>query len=103
MHLLRKLFRPGRALAALLLLASLLAGQAADARHHLSDQGCPADTGRHDSHCTCAGLHAVSLGSEAPAQLAPVEMARELARVASALTPIACAVISAAPRAPPQG
>ncbi len=103
MHLLRKLFRPGRELAALLLLASLLVGQAADARHHLSDQGCPADTGGRDSHCTCASLHAVSLASEALAQLAPVEMQRELARVASALAPIACAVISAAPRAPPQG
>ena len=103
MHLLSRLFRPGRSLAALLLLGSLLAGQAADARHHLSDRGCPADTGGLDRHCTCASLHAVSLASEAPAALAPVELEREAARVAIAMAPLARAVISAAPRAPPQG
>ena len=103
MNLLRKLFRPERALAALLLLASLLVGQVADARHHLSDHGCPGDTGGRADHCACASLHAVSLADEAPAQWAPVEMERDLARAANGLAPIARAVISAAPRAPPQG
>lgn len=103
MRLLRRLFRPGRSLAALLLLTSLLVGSAADARHHLSDQGCPADTGGRDDHCTCSSMHAVSLGSEAPAQLAPVELEREVAPAATALALIGRAVIGASPRAPPQG
>ena len=103
MHLVRRLFPHRRALAALLLLASLIVGQVADARHHLSDQGCPADSGRHVDHCTCTSMHAVPLASEAPAQVAPVELEREVTPAAIAQAPIARAVISAAPRAPPQG
>ena len=103
MRLLRRLFRPRRSLAALLLLASLFVGQVADARHHLSDQGCPADTGGRADHCICTSMHAVSLASVAPVELAPVELERDVAPAAIALAPTACAILSAAPRAPPQG
>lgn len=103
MHLLRTLFRPRRGLAALLLLASLLAGEVADARHHLADQGCAADTRGRDDNCTCASLHAVSLAHDVPVQAAPIELEREFALTALALPPVARAVISAAPRAPPRG
>jgi hypothetical protein len=103
MHLPRRLFRPGRVFLALLLLATFVVGEVADARHHLSEHGCAADTGGRDDNCTCASLHAVSLTSDAPVQAAPVELVRQFAFVAIVQTPIACAVISAAPRAPPQG
>jgi len=103
MHLLRTRFLPGREFLALLLLATLVVGEVADTRHHLSERGCAADAGGRDDNCTCASLHAVSLAREAPAQLAPVELEREVAPTAIALAPTACAIISAAPRAPPQG
>jgi hypothetical protein len=103
MHPLRRLTRPGRALPALLLLTTLVVGEVADARHHLSEHGCAADSGGRDDNCTCASLHAVSLASDAPAQLAPVEHEREFALIAVVSTPRPYAAISAAPRAPPQG
>jgi hypothetical protein len=102
MHLLRRLFRPGRPLTALLLLAALVAGQVADARHHLSEVGCAADNGGRADNCTCASLHAGSLAGDAPVQATPVEIEREFAPTALALAPTTCAVIAAAPRAPPQ-
>ena len=103
MHLLRKLFRPGRSLTALLLLAALVAGELADARHHLSEVGCAADSGGRDDNCTCASLHAGSLAGDLPVQATPVELEREFVPTAMALAPTARAVIGAAPRAPPQG
>lgn len=103
MRLIRTLFRPGRAFAALLLLASLVAGEAADARHHLSDQGCAAEHGGRASNCACATLHAVPVASEAPVCGTPVELEREFAPIAVAPAPRARAVVGAAPRAPPQG
>ena len=103
MQLVRRLFRPGRTLAATLLLASLVAGQMADARHHLSDQGCAADTGGRADNCTCASLHAVSLVGEPSGQAPPIELEREFGPAALTLPPLARAVISAAPRAPPRG
>jgi hypothetical protein len=103
MHPLCRWFRPGRELLALLLLTTLVVGEVADARHHLSEHGCAADTGGRDDNCTCASLHAVSLASDLPAQAAPVELERQFMPVAIALAPTARAIISAAPRAPPQG
>jgi hypothetical protein len=103
MHLIRRLFRPSRALAAILLLASLVAGEVADARHHLSEQGCAADSGGRDDNCTCASLHAASLAGDLPVQAAPIELEREFTAAALALAPTAHAVICAAPRAPPRG
>ena len=103
MHTLRGWFRPGRELLALLLLATLAVGEVADARHHLSEHGCAADTGGRDDNCTCASLHAVSLATDAPTQAAPVELERQFAPVTIALAPTARAILGAAPRAPPQG
>ena len=102
MDLLRRRLRPGRVFLALLLLTIFVVGEVADARHHLSEHGCAADTGGRDDNCTCASLHAVSLASDAPVQAAPVELVRQFDFVAIAQAPIARAVISAAPRAPPR-
>jgi len=103
MRLLRRLFRTGRALAALMLLTTLVVGEVADARHHLSEHGCPADRGGRDDQCTCASLHVTSLASDGVTQATPVECESAAAFVAFAtgpLIPVACA---AAPRAPPRG
>ena len=102
MRLVRTLFRSGRSLAALLLLAAFTVGAAADARHHLSEQGCPADRGGAD-HCVCASMHAAPLGSEPLAQPAPVELEREFAPTAAALAPAGRTLRGAAPRGPPRG
>jgi len=102
MRLLSRLFRNGRALAALLLLTTLVVGETADARHHLSERGCAADARGREDHCVCASLHAAPLASEPVTQLAPVECESEPALVAIAIVPIARAVNAAAPRAPPR-
>ena len=103
MRLVRTLFRSGRSLAALLLLVAFTAGGAADARHHLSEQGCAADRGGRADHCVCAGLHAAPFASDAIAQVTPVEGEREFTPAAEALEPIVRAAHAAAPRAPPRG
>ena len=103
MRLLRRLFGNGRALSALLLLTALVAGEAADARHHLSDRGCAADHGGRDGNCACASLHAAPIAAEPLPQPAPLEHEREFAPVAQAIAPVASAVLGAAPRAPPRG
>jgi len=103
MRLLRTLFRSGRALAALLLLTVFTAGAAADARHHLSEQGCAADRSGRPDHCVCASLHAAPFASESVTQVQPVECERTVTPVAEALAPIARAATAAAPRAPPRG
>ncbi len=79
--------RPGRALAALILLATLIAGEAADARHHLLDASCAGEASgapAREGHCTCANLHAVSLAAAAPVALAPVVLDREFVAVTPA-------------------
>ena len=103
MRLVRTLFRSGRALAALLLLTAFTVGAAADARHHLSEQGCPGDRGGREDHCVCASMHAAPLGSEPIAQPAPVEPERELAPTPAALAPAGRTLRGAAPRGPPRG
>ena len=103
MRLVSTLFRSGRSLAALLLLAAFTVGAAADARHHLSEQGCPADRGGRADHCVCAGLHAAPFASDAIAQVTPVECEREVTPAVEALEPIVRAAHTAAPRAPPRG
>ena len=103
MRLLRSLFRPARAFAAVLLLAVFAAGGAAEARHHLSEQGCAADHGGRADHCVCAGLHAAPFASEAVTQATPVVCEREFAPAAEALEPVVRAAHAAAPRAPPRG
>jgi hypothetical protein len=104
MDLFRWLFRSGRAVAGLLLLATLVVGEVADARHHLAEHGCATDThspGR-DDNCTCAGLHAAPLAGHAPVALTPVAIERELV-VASATQHVSRhGVSNAAPRAPPR-
>jgi hypothetical protein len=103
MRLVRTLFRSSRALAAVLLLAALTAGGAADARHHLSEQGCVADRGGRADHCVCASLHAAPFASEAVTQATPVMCEREFVPVARALAPAMRVAHAASPRAPPQG
>jgi hypothetical protein len=102
MNPLRWLFRSGRAVAGLLLLASFLVGEAADARHHLSEQGCATDShGPTRDNCTCAGLHAAPLAGHAPVALAPVEIERPRVVVSATGRVARRGVTSAAPRAPP--
>jgi hypothetical protein len=98
------LLRHGRVLAALLLLATFVAGEVADARHHLSEHGCAADAGpgRRDDNCTCASLHAAPLAGHAPVALAPAETHDGAPAILVALTPRREVVVAAAPRAPPR-
>lgn len=103
MRLLRRLFRTGRALSAVLLLTTLVVGEAADARHHLSPHGCAADSGGRNDNCTCASLHAAPMASEPIAQPAPVEHEHHFTAVAATIAPIARAARASAPRAPPRG
>ncbi|MEQ1834430.1 MAG: hypothetical protein ABL977_15395 [Candidatus Eisenbacteria bacterium] len=103
MSFLRRWFVSGRALAALLLLSALLAGEVADARHHLSDHGCASDTGGRDDNCTCAGLHAASSVDPVPVAEAPLEHEREFTALAMAPPPSKLAAAHASPRAPPRG
>lgn len=106
MRLLQWFARSGRALAALLLLATLVAGEVADAHHHLEDTGCAAESSggpERDDHCTCANLHAVSLAAPAPVAVAPVALEREFEASAPAQAPTAQARCAAPPRAPPIG
>jgi len=105
MHLLHLPFRTGRAAAALCLLATLLAGEAADSWHHLAEQGCGSGAhapGERDQDCTCAALHAVPLGDDAPALMTPVVLARRFAVADVEATPHVHRSAEAAPRAPPR-
>jgi len=105
MHLLRRLLRTPRALGALCLLATLLAGEAADAGHHLLEQGCGSEAhspGERDENCTCAALHAVPLGDDAPALMTPVVLARRFAAADAEAAQHVHRSAEAAPRAPPR-
>ena len=103
MNPLRWLFRSGRAVAAVLLLGSFMLGEAADTRHHLSEQGCASDSHgpTRDDNCTCAGLHAAPLAGHAPVALAPVEIERPRVVVSATGRAARRGVTRAAPRAPP--
>jgi len=101
MRLLRTLFSSGRSLASLLLLATLVTGEVADARHHLSEQGCPADRGGRDDNCICGSLHAISQAEDGPVGLAPIEYEHEVGFVAALQSPCGRAVLRANPRGPP--
>lgn len=106
MQLLQWFARTGRALAALLLLATLVAGEVADARHHLSDTDCSSESSggpERDDHCTCANLHAVSLTAPAPVTQAPLPLEREYTPLAPAKAASAFAASASSPRAPPIG
>jgi len=103
MRLLRRLFRTDRALAAMLLLATFVVGDVADARHHLSERGCSADRGGRDDNCTCASLHVASLGSGLAMGAAPLGCDHEQALVVVALAARTRAACDASPRAPPRG
>jgi hypothetical protein len=102
----RRMFRDPRALGALLLLAVFAAGEIADARHHLADHGCVADShapGQRDDNCTCASLHALPLGEQALADPTPLVQEREYAPAATAVAPRTARRAQASPRAPPRG
>lgn len=104
MRILHWCLRSGRALAGLVLLATLFAGELADTRHHLSEHGCTTDahsSGRED-HCTCAGLHAAPLAGHAPVALAAVEIERATGTPFATLHASRHGVSDAAPRAPPR-
>ena len=103
MHFFRWLLRTPRALGALLLLATLVTGEVADARHHLAREGCAAEEhGGRKSDCTCAALHAVALGVELAADLAPAITDEAFAPVANAIAHREHRGAEAAPRAPPR-
>jgi len=98
------LLRHGRVLAALLLLATFVAGEVADAQHHLSELGCASDAGpgQRDDNCTCAGLHAAPLIGHAPVALAPAQTSDAAIVAPVAPVPRRGVVVAAAPRAPPR-
>jgi len=104
LHQARAWARTGRALAGLLLLATLVAGEVADARHHLSEPGCPTESGGpgRDDHCTCAGIHAAPLAGHAPVPLAAVVLEREHAPCVVLAAPRRERETEASPRAPPR-
>ena len=104
MRFLRWLLRTPRALGALLLLATLVTGEVADARHHLAPEGCSSEHhgGRAD-HCTCAALHAITLGVDLAASPAPAVEESMFAPVAGAIAFRERRGAQAAPRAPPRG
>lgn len=98
------LIRSGRSLAALILLATLVVGEVADARHHLADAGCASESAggpERDDHCTCANLHAVSLAAAAPIAAAPLALSREFTPATPTQAPVAHAACATPPRAPP--
>ena len=95
-------FRSGRALAAVLLLSARIAGEVADARHHLSEHGCASDSGGRDDNCTCANLHAVSFADPVPVASAPLEHAGDFTPLAAVRAPRTRAATHASPRAPPR-
>lgn len=67
--------RHSRAFAALLLLATLVVGEVADAHHHLSETGCASEhsqDARRDDCCACSSLHMAPLASPGPVLLAPL-------------------------------
>jgi hypothetical protein len=104
MRLLHPLVRSGRTLAGIVLLAALVVGEVADARHHLSEAGCGAEehgTGR-DDNCACTGLHAAPLAGHAPVALAAVVEERGLAPLAAHEAAHRHGEAHAAPRAPPR-
>jgi hypothetical protein len=103
MRLLRRLFSSGRSLAAVLLLSAFAVGSAADARHHLSEKGCPGDRGGREDHCVCASLHAAPFASVAVTQATPVECERQFTLAAEVVEPVVRAAHAAVPRAPPRG
>jgi hypothetical protein len=106
MRLLQWFACSGRALAALVLLATLVAGEVADAHHHLEDTACTAESSggpERDDHCTCANLHAVSLAEPASLAHAPVALEREFTAFAPVRVPADQVRSTAPPRAPPIG
>ena len=104
MTLLRWLSRSGRAVAGLLLLATLVAGETADTRHHLAEHGCATDahSAERDDNCTCAGLHAAPMAGHAPVLLAQVTTERHATVASVSARPSRHGVSNAAPRAPPR-
>ncbi len=103
MSILRRLLHTPRALGALLLLATLVTGEVADARHHLAREGCATEEhGARKSDCACAALHAVALGIDLAADLSPVVSTESVAPIADAITRHEHRGAEAAPRAPPR-
>lgn len=104
MRLLRPFVRSGRALAGIALLAALVVGEVADARHHLAESGCASDAsgpGR-DDNCTCAGLHSATPAGLAPAAFTPVEREHGWAPGAVPVATRRLREAEASPRAPPR-
>lgn len=100
------LIRSGRALAALVLLVTLVTGEWADARHHLAETGCSEHHGTTPSpvrdDCTCTGLHVTTVSEAGPTIAAPVVESRD--RVETVVVSATTRVVRrpSAPRAPPR-
>ena len=101
-----RLLHTPRAFGALILLATLVGGEVADARHHVTEEACAAEShapGNREENCTCAALHAVPIGVVLAAIQAPIGEEREFAPDATAAAHREHRGTEAAPRAPPQG
>lgn len=98
------LLRSGRALAALLLLTTLVVGEVADARHHLSETGCASDHAegpQRDDACACTSLHVSPIATPGAVWVAPVSVDLQLVASPGAHAPVVCSLAQDAPRGPP--
>lgn len=93
--------RHGRALAGLLLLATLAVGEVADAAHHLDAHGCASEAGGRQEDCTCASLHAGTPPGDAAAPMAPHAEEQSFSPLAPASVPSPRTPARDCPRAPP--
>lgn len=104
MHLATWLLRSGRALAALLLLTTLVVGEVADARHHLSETGCASDHAegpQRDDSCACISLHFAPVATPGTGFIAPIPVEVQLVARPEGQAVALQAVGPAAPRGPP--
>jgi hypothetical protein len=93
--------RHGRALAGLLLLATLAVGEVADTVHHLDEHGCSSETGGRQEDCTCASLHAGTPPGDVAAPSAPFAEEQPFSPLAPARMPCPRTPARDVPRAPP--
>ena len=104
MRLLHGFLRHGRALAALILLATLVVGEVADARHHLAESGCASEHTegpRRDDCCACTSLHVAPLATPGLVLVAPLVVETRLASGRVVRHDVFVAVGPDAPRGPP--
>ena len=97
--------RSSRAFAALLLLATLVVGEVADARHHLAETGCATEHTQgpqRDDCCACTSLHVAPLASPGPVLAAPVVVETRVSMAPRLRHEGVCVAGADAPRGPPR-